>query len=209
MSIEAGKPAGLRERKKLETRIALGWAAIRLTVERGFDAVRVEDIAAEAGVSPRTFNNYFSSKAEAVAARHLDRARMIAEELRARPASEPLWEAVANAVMARFGLTQETRGAGTSDQQWITGLRLMMTEPALQGEFMKAGALAEFELAAAVAERTGTDVERDLYPRLVAGAVWAAITVVTDHWLHADPPVAIVPLLRDALHQLAAGLPVP
>ena len=57
---------GLRERKKAETRAALSWAAIRLTVERGFENVKVEDIAAAAGVSPRTFNNYFASKGEAI-----------------------------------------------------------------------------------------------------------------------------------------------
>ena len=73
MSTGDGARDGLRERKKRQTRIALSWAAIRLTVERGLDNVRVEDIAAEVGVSPRTFNNYFSSKGEAIAARHLER----------------------------------------------------------------------------------------------------------------------------------------
>src|SRR5713226_7002153 len=61
---------GLRERKKSETRAALSWAAVRLIVERGGENVLVEDIAAAAGVSPRTFSNYFSGKGEAVAARH-------------------------------------------------------------------------------------------------------------------------------------------
>ncbi len=100
--------AGLRERKKRETRIALSWAAVRLVVERGLDDVRVEDIAAEVGVSPRTFNNYFSSKGEAIAARHLDRAREIAEELRAQPACVPLWEAITAAALARFALGPRT-----------------------------------------------------------------------------------------------------
>src|SRR3954447_13550877 len=64
---------GLRERKKQQTREALSWAALRLAVERGYGNVLVEDIAAEAGVSPRTFNNYFAGKAEAIVWRHTRR----------------------------------------------------------------------------------------------------------------------------------------
>jgi len=71
----------LRERKKLQTRAALHEAARRLVEERGLDGVTVEDICAAAGVSPRTFFNYFSSKA--VAALGLPDLR-IPEALRAR-----------------------------------------------------------------------------------------------------------------------------
>jgi AcrR family transcriptional regulator len=201
-------PPGLRERKKRETRIALSWAAIRLTVARGFDNVRVEDIAAEAGVSPRTFNNYFSSKGEAIAARQLERARAIAEGLRARPEDEPLWEAVTNAALARFALGQDGRRA-QADQQWVEGVRLMVSEPALQGEFLKAGAAGEAEFAAVVAERTGTDPERDLYPKLVAAAIGGAMAVAVEHWLRTGPPGTVTELLRDAFAQLSQGLPEP
>ncbi|GAB1818189.1 acyl-CoA-like ligand-binding transcription factor [Herbidospora sp. RD11066] len=209
MGTDDGERTGLRERKKQETRIALSWAAIRLTVERGLENVRVEDIAAEVGVSPRTFNNYFSSKGEAIAARHLERARSIAAELRAQPADRPLWEAINDAVLARFALGQEGDARHTRDQRWVAGLRLMIAEPALQGEMARAAAIGEAEFAAAVAERTGTDVARDMYPKLVAGAVMAAFGVVTEHWLRADPPVSIMTLLTDALHRLATGLPAP
>ncbi|WP_433501481.1 TetR family transcriptional regulator [Sphaerimonospora sp. CA-214678] len=205
---EPGERMGLRERKKQETRIALSWAAIRLTVERGFDNVRVEDIAAEAGVSPRTFNNYFSSKGEAIVARHLDRARLISQELRRRPASEPLWEALTTAVLTQLALGEEV-GTSRPDQHWQDGIRMMLSEPSLQGEFLKGSAVIEAELAAAIAEHTGTDATCDLYPRLVAGAVGAAIRVAMDQWLHADPPVPITSLMEDALRRLSAGLPEP
>ncbi len=203
-----GERPGLRERKKQETRIALSWAAIRLAVERGLENVRVEDIAAEARVAPRTFNNYFSSKGEAIAARHLERARLIAQELRRRPASEPLWEAIKIAVVTQLAMGA-SYDARQPDQQWQTGIRLMVSEPSLQGEMLKANAIAEDELAAAIAERTGTDVARDLYPRLVAGAAGAAIRVAMDQWLRADPPVPVGPLIEDALDRLSAGLPEP
>ena len=60
----------------------------------------VEDIAAEAGVSPRTFNNYFSSKYEAICALAMDRGRLIGESPQERPADEPLWEAISHAVLS-------------------------------------------------------------------------------------------------------------
>ncbi|HEY7362090.1 MAG TPA: TetR family transcriptional regulator, partial [Streptosporangiaceae bacterium] len=82
-------------------------------------------------------------------------------------------------------------------------------EPELQGEFLKAGVAAERECAAVIAERTGSDADRDLYPRLVAAAIGAAIQVTSEQWVRAEPPVPLAPLLRDALTQIAAGLPAP
>ncbi|EOD66385.1 TetR family transcriptional regulator [Amycolatopsis vancoresmycina] len=201
--------AGLRERKKRETRIALSWAAIRLTVERGFDNVRIEDIAAEAGVSTRTFSNYFGSKGEAIVAREHDRARAIAAALRERPAGEPIWEAITQAALEGFALGEPMPEKQVSDQAWVAGLRLMIAEPALQGEFQKAGLAVRAELELVVAERTGTDAGRDVYPRLVAGVVGAALNVVTQQWLGAEPSQSLESILRDVFGRLAAGLPAP
>lgn len=201
---------GLRERKKAATRAALSWAAIRLTVERGFDNVKVEDIAAAAGVSPRTFNNYFAGKGEAITSRHLDRLRRAAGELRARPADEPLWTAVTEAVLTQLEPGPELAAHPVTDQEaWAAGVRTMMAEPALQGDMLRAAALAEAEFAAAVADRTGTDLARDMYPHLVAAAVLAANNVAQAHFLRADPHVPMKELLTAALAGIAAGLPAP
>lgn len=202
--------SGLRERKKAETRAALGWAAIHLTVQHGYDNVRVEDIAAAAGVSPRTFNNYFASKAEAIASRHLDRSLRTAAALRERPTGEPLWTALTAAALQQFTAGPEVEAMPTPGHpQWATGIRTMLAEPALQGERLRATATAEAELAAAVAERTGTDLATDMYPRLVAAAAGAAVAVAMGHYLATDPPAPIEQLITDAFTQIAAGLPAP
>jgi len=193
----------LRERKKRETRLALSLAAVRLVSERGWDHVTVEDIAAEANVSDRTFRNYFSSKAEAIASRHLDRTMEIVDDLRARPADEPLWDAIKQAVLVHYNPPPGRRGRHPG----ADAIRQALSEPAVHGEVLKASAAAQAELAKAVADRTGTDVKRDLYPKLVAAAINAGTALAIEHAL--SNRVSVVDVLREVLDQFARGLPAP
>ena len=62
----SSRPRGLRERKKRARREALIDATHRLVAEHGLDAVTVDAICDEAGVSVRTFFNYFETKDDAV-----------------------------------------------------------------------------------------------------------------------------------------------
>jgi AcrR family transcriptional regulator len=191
------EPGGLRERKKAATRRALGIAAMRLAVQRGLDNVLVEDIAAEAGVSTRTFNNYFASKYEAICALAMERGRLIGVALQDRPAREPLMEAITSAVLAPYAGSERT-----PDKEWIEGVRLVVRSPALQGEYLRTQYAAQQTLARAIADRVGADLEADMFPAVMAGAVAAAMQVALERWLRSEPPVALVPLLRAALGEL-------
>lgn len=55
-----------RDERRAATRQALADAALRLFLEQGVDATTIEEIAAAAGVSPRTFFLHFPAKAAAV-----------------------------------------------------------------------------------------------------------------------------------------------
>jgi AcrR family transcriptional regulator len=66
----AEEAVGLRERKKLQTWQALHDGARQLLLEHGPDGVTVDEICARADVSPRTFFNYFPSKAAAALGLH-------------------------------------------------------------------------------------------------------------------------------------------
>src|SRR3954463_2290534 len=91
---------GRREAKKRATRDARSAAALRLALEHGPQNVRVDDIASAAGVSPRTYNNYFSSREQAiVAAVTADREARIAAAVLARPTRVRLSTAVIDAVV--------------------------------------------------------------------------------------------------------------
>src|SRR5690606_24116273 len=56
----------LRERRRSATRQEIHHAAVALVLERGLAGVTVEEIAEAAGVSPRTFFNYFPTKRDAL-----------------------------------------------------------------------------------------------------------------------------------------------
>src|SRR5207245_10548119 len=86
--------AGLRARKKQQTRQALIEAALRLYRERGLDGVTVAQIAKEANVAPRTFFGYFATKSDAFAGRGDERLDHVIEPIRRRQRRTPMRPAV-------------------------------------------------------------------------------------------------------------------
>jgi AcrR family transcriptional regulator len=191
----------LRERKRLAARDALSAAALRLAMDKGLENVRIEDITAEVGVSPRTFNNYFSSKEEAICAMTVRHNTRIADFLLKRPADEPIWSAAINAVMDHYTET------GDPTREFVERFRLLIGNLALRGEFLKAHGEMERRISLAVAERTGTDVERDLGPRLLAGAIASSIRVAMWQWLKHDRESTLAECVSEALTELSNGLP--
>jgi hypothetical protein len=117
--------------------------------------------------------------------------------LAARPADEPLWSALTTAIVDSFA-TEEVD---------LRQARLITPTPTLVGEQLKAFAVIERALAHAVAERTGSDVEHDIYPRLVAGAVMSATRLAFEYWIQTESEQPLPAVLRDTLRRVAAGLP--
>jgi AcrR family transcriptional regulator len=198
---------GLRERKKQALRGELSLAALRLAKERGLENVRTEDIVAAVGVSRRTFSNYVANKYEAIVDRHVERAQLAAVRMRQLPPDEPLWRGLTAVMMEPYEASSDALAATPTEER--ESLRLVLDDPMLRAELVKGSFAAASALTAAIAERTGTDPDRDLYPALVASVALAAQTTVLDRWLRADPPESLVSLLRDAMAQVAAGLPEP
>lgn len=196
---------GLRDRKKRETRLALSRATIGLIVARGWDDVSVEDIAAAADVSERTFRNYFGSKAEAVAASHLERALVIVDALRSRPSDEPFWPAVLTA--AKDSITSAP--GAPRDETYMERVKLVMAHPSLHAELLRADALARDELAEAIADRLALNVDLDLFPRLSAAVVTAGVAAALQHWMLTDPTGSVLPVLDKVFHEIGRGLPAP
>jgi AcrR family transcriptional regulator len=205
MDTEQSNGLGLRERKKLELRQALSQAALRLAMERGPENVRIEDVTSMAGVSYRTFANYFSSREEAIVAVAVDRSAGIVQAFQDRPAAEPLAEALVQAFAAPHGETPQSAPDG--EQNWLPRLRQVLATPLLSGAFLTARAASERALAAAIGRRTGTDPARDLYPRVLAAAVLGAEQAAVRFWLDTGSTASMPALVRQAIEQVVNAQP--
>jgi AcrR family transcriptional regulator len=170
--VQTGQPS-LRERKKQATREALRAAALRLALERGPDNVRVDDIAEAAGVSARTYNNYFASREQAiVAAVTAERASRVAAAVVARPADVGLATAVIDAVVEQY------TDPGDHARE---ALLMITTSPTLSACYVDTVTTIEDALAEAVLDRCpGLD---QLTAEVLAAGVGAAAKVALRQWL--------------------------
>jgi AcrR family transcriptional regulator len=190
--------AGLRERKKERTRRLLADVALDLFETRGYDHTTVDDIAAAADVSPRTFFRYFASKDEAVFERAPDVQDQFRALLASRPADEPLLVSlreIGNALIA---------GEVVEAERVRRVLKLAHTEPALRRRYEALITMVEADLQDWAAARLGVPPS-DMRPRLVAAAVLAARRVAMDIWLE-SPGEDLSERVAQAIDMLASGL---
>ena len=112
IDIPSPGPCGLREQKKRQTRRELHHAVLQLILDEGLDNLTVDRIAAAAGVSSRTFFNYFPTKEAAILGLPPDLDQRLREALDARPADEGPWQsimALAQRLLERQSDDQELR----------------------------------------------------------------------------------------------------
>ena len=104
--------AGLRERKKRRTRASLIEAATELCLRQGYDATTVEQIAAAANVSPRTFSRYFPTKVSVVAVSLKKKDALMAAAMEKQPVGITEYDALLGASIDVFTATDgyETPG---------------------------------------------------------------------------------------------------
>ena len=168
---------GLRERKKLRTRATLIDAAVELCDRQGFDRTTVDQIAAIADVSPRTFSRYFATKdaiALALVDEVLDRT---AVELARQPRDMNQFEALHRSYVAMANAAKVAPVGELSADRLMSIVRIILSSPALRQAAIEYRACSiDVELA----KRLGTGLqERRL--RLVS-TVWGTIlmTALTD-----------------------------
>lgn len=191
----------LRERKKLKTRRAIQEHALRLFVERGYEATTVEQIAAAAEISPSTFFRYFPTKEDCVLTDEYD--PIMADVFRAQPPELGVIDALR-------GMFREVlaRTYAADREQILARSKLILSVPALRARAfdpVHQESLSTFaELAA---ERAGTSVD-DHRIRVFTWATTAALEAAVAIWTDSDGALDLPKLVDDAVSFLAAGCPL-
>jgi AcrR family transcriptional regulator len=194
---------GLRERKKLRTRAMLIDAAVQLCEKQGFDKTTVDQIAAVADVSPRTFSRYFAAKDAVILALIDDMVDAIAVQLERQPPGLSELEALLAAHIDMVRATAHAPPGGFTTERLTTTARIVNSSPTLR---LAASEFRPNSVTRVLAKRMGVDVN-DRKLRLVV-AVWSAILLtapgeldLNTAWGHEVDPDELIGLLNDTYKQ--------
>ncbi|MFN3005011.1 TetR family transcriptional regulator [Mycolicibacterium wolinskyi] len=165
---------GLRERKKQRTRATLIDAAVELCNRQGFEQTTVDQIAAVAEVSPRTFSRYFATKDAVVLAFIDEVVDMVAVELAEQPPEVSDIEALYRAHVQAFTKTKTAPPSRLTADRLLASARIITSSAALMH------AASQFRMDAvnaALAKRMG--VSGDDRRLQLTAAVWGSIIMTS------------------------------
>ena len=190
-------PLGLRERKKLKTRRAIRAAAFGLFAAQGYEATTVDQIAADADVSPSTFFRYFPTKEDLVVTDDYD--PIMEAALRARPAGEPLLDSLRQAIVVPLHSVLEH----DLDNMLLRG-RLLRDNPAVRARNLADAKRSRDMLLQVFAEREGRPAD-DFALQVQITAVFAACSLTVEYWAERNGVDNLIDLVEQAFDALASG----
>jgi AcrR family transcriptional regulator len=162
----------LRERKKQRTRATLIDAAVELCERQGFERTTVDQIAAIADVSPRTFSRYFATKDAIALALIDDGINQAAVELARQPTDIGHFEALRRSYIAMYSGTKTAPPGGLSADRMMCTVRIVMSSGALRHAAIE---YRHHAVNIELAKRMGVDLD-DRKLKLVA-AMWASLVM--------------------------------
>lgn len=196
----ADRPS-LRERKKEQVRRQFQRTALELFDEQGFENVTVDDIAERAEISRSTFFRYFPTKEDVLIRRADEHLVELRDAFVARPSDEPVLLSLRAAIQALAASYEDDRA------DFVAMRRISRDHPSVLARGLEHQAAWEEAFAVLLAERLDADASTDLRPRVIAGAVMAAIRVSLNEWLDADVRTDLHEILGEAFDVLGSMLP--
>lgn len=188
---------GLRERKRRETLQRITEAGMCLFIEKGYEATTLDEIAAAAEISRRTFFYYFKSKDEILLSAQNAMGKMLVAELRKAPADQRPLAAIRGAILAVC--------APIPADDMIAIDRLMRSSDAVQARKQASYVQHEQTLFAALRERWPAP-ERETSLRLIAMLAIGAMRLAFDMLSREGGRRPIVVLLNEVFDALEAEI---
>jgi AcrR family transcriptional regulator len=190
-------PSAVRERKKRDTWRLIHATAVQLMVERGFDAVSIDDIVAAAGISRRTFFNYFAGKEAVVFDPDPDEPALWQDLMAARPADEPTWTSLRELLLGYTGAVAD---------RLIVQHRVRVASPELETCSREVADQFWAAVRRWTATRTAAVAGTDLRRALEINAAQTVLNTAGPHW-DVDRGVGhLHGLIRQGFDVLGAGL---
>src|ERR1700754_4345994 len=175
MTVLAGKPTNRHELRRRSTHEALRQAALKSFARKGFAKVTVTELAAEAGVTERTFFRHFPTKESVLFQDYETQLEWLAEALAQRPDSESLFDAVLASVAAFPHDLEVVRQAATARTELISAERIAGHLRVVQSSF--AAVLTDF-----IRNRNPGVAGIDLAAEVGGSALAAALVVAVENW---------------------------
>ncbi len=190
-------PEGLRERKRRETLKRITDAGMCLFIEKGYEATTLDDIAAVAGISRRTFFYYFKSKDDILLSLQSGMGDMIVDALQHAPRDRRPLDAIRDAIV--------TVCAAVPADDMIAIDRLMRSSEAVQARKQASYIQHERALFAALRERW-PEPERETGLRLVAMLAIGATRLACDALSREGGKRPLTELLHEAFDALESEI---
>ncbi len=172
---------GLAERRREAVRMDIAAAAAKLFIADGFDATSVEDIAAGAGISVRTFYRHCEAKEDTLTPVLTAGIRDFADYLSGRPGDESVATAVHEAFVECLRQDRYREFVPTRE------LFVILTSvPGIRARWMVAAHDLADDIRPHLAQRAGLDPV-GIEARLLSNVLLGALTVALEYWVTCDP----------------------
>jgi AcrR family transcriptional regulator len=181
----------LAERKRQLVRDELTEAALKLLAFQGFEATTIDQMAAAAGVSRRTFFRYFQSKEDVIIEFLSDHGRQLSHSLSTRPATEPPAVALHHTLRAFTDTFWEH-----PEKSWRLA-KVMISTPPLLARYLERQVTWRSALTAELATRMAVDPGTDLRPRVLVAVAFAAFDTALTRWVEQEPATDLNVLLAE------------
>ncbi|MBX7448893.1 TetR/AcrR family transcriptional regulator [Mycolicibacterium sp. 3033] len=180
-------------------RQALIDAALTLITRQGYDATTVDQIAAAAGVAPRTFFHHFAAKEDILFDGYAERLSEATRRFRASQ-SPTLWGALAEAADA------VGRAIAEAPDLFLIRARMYQEVPTLRASMLRINEDWIDQLSEEVGRRLDADPRSDLRPRLAATLVNGANRAAIDVWVATDGRSDIVAGIGESIRYLRPAI---